>query len=249
MPTRWLRGTRPHTASAIRVIDMSRIFITFDTETTGLKLADTDLSVPSSLRTRGDEVCQIGGIICDESMEPIKMFCHYCDTVKIDVDRGAQQVNRIYMDEVRKYVRAQYLSIVLMERLREFFYNDVVFIGYNSEFDLSMVKQTVSNTDMKFEWEPLKGSIIPKHGRVSVDVSQFHMMHNNGRTFRQKLSSFDKKLEGPRDAFIQQYAHVMVESNCDELFVPSWNQRHSAFYDALNTHLLWRDTVWRKKLI
>lgn len=228
---------------------MGRIFITFDTETTGLKLADVDLTAPASLRARGDEVCQIGGIVCDENMEPLKLFCHYCDTVKVECDRGAQQVNGIYMDEVRKYVRSQYLSIVLMEWLREFFYNDVVFIGYNSEFDLNMVKQTISNTDMKFEWTPLMGSIIPKHGRVSVDISEYFKVHRGGKAYRQRLSAFDAKLEESRGTFIQQYAHMNVESNCNELFVPSWNQRHSAFYDALNTHLLWRDTVWRKKLI
>lgn len=229
---------------------MSRIFITFDTETTGLRMAETDLSQPSSLRARGDEVCQIGGIMADENMVPFKLFCHYCDTVKIDCDRSAQAVNHIYMADVRKYVRNQYLSIVLMEQLQEFFSNDAVFIGYNSEFDLNMVKQTISNTDMQFDWTPLKGSIIPRHGRTSVDVSEyFRQQSREGKSYRAKLSTFDSKLEEARNGFIRDYGSIQIDSNCSELFIPSWNQRHSAFYDALNTFLLWRDYVWRKKLV
>lgn len=235
---------------ATRVTDMARRFIIYDTETTGLKMAEADLSLPSALSARGDEVCQIGGIIADENMVPTKLFCHYCDTVKVECDKGALRANQISMKEVRQYVRGQFLPSILTERIPEFLWNDSIFIGYNVEFDMNMVKQTVSNADVQFDWEPLRGSIIPKHGRVSIDVSTYFMHYSGGgRTYHTKLSSFDAQLAEKRAEFYRMYGNLDVETNCQELFIPSWNRNHSAFYDALNTYLLWRDTVWRKKLV
>lgn len=229
---------------------MPRQFLVYDTESTGLKFAETDLSVPASLRHRGDEVCQIGGLLLDERMEPTKLFCHYCDTVKVDCDPTAQKVNGIYMEEVRKYVRCQYLPQVLQERVPEFFADDIIFIGYNVEFDQRMVGQTLSNSDVSFTWSPFKGSIIPKTGRWSVDVSDFFKRVASGnRSYRQHLSSFVQELEGPREEFFQCYGAMEVETNCLELLAPSWKQAHNSFFDALNTFLLWRDRIWRKKLL
>lgn len=229
---------------------MPRQFLVYDTEATGLKFAESDLTMPSTIRSRGDEVCQIGGLLLDEKMEPTKLFCHYCDTVKVDCDASAQKVNGIYMEEVRKYVRCQYLSQVLLERVPEFFADNVIFVGYNVEFDQKMVKQTLSNSDVSFDWKPHRGSIVPKTGRWSVDVSEFFKkIGSQNKSYRQHLSSFVKELEGPREEFLQQYGHLHVETNCIELLEPSWKQAHNSFFDALNTFLLWRDRIWRKKLL
>lgn len=232
---------------------MPRHFIVYDTETTGLKKAEGDITLPSGLRSRGDEVCQIGGIVLDERMEPQRLFCHYCDTVKIDCDRAAQQVNGIYMDEVRKYVRCQYLPNVLHDRVPEFFWSDTIFVGYNIDFDQTMVQQTLANTGIPFEWSPLIGSIVPKHGRWAIDVSEYFKQTGNvarGKgSYYRRLSTFDKELEPSRQEFYTRYGAMEVETNCMELFAPSWQQAHNSFYDALNTFLLWRDRVWRKKLV
>lgn len=229
---------------------MQRVFAVFDTETTGLKFADSPPGEPASLRQHGDEVCQIGGILLDEHMEPFQLFCHYCDTVKVECDAGASAVSGLYMRDIRQHVLGQYLPQVLTEKLSEFFYADTSFIGYNVEFDMKMVQQTIANSDLSFDWEPLRGSIIPRHGRFSIDVSNYYTRRGtNGKTYRMKLSSLSSQLEEARQDFFRQYGHMDIQTNCSELFIPSWNKQHSAFFDALNTFLLWRDTVWQKKLL
>lgn len=232
---------------------MARQFIVYDTETTGRKKAEIDITLPSAMRQRGDEVCQIGGIILNDKMEPIKLFCHYCDTVAVEVSAGAFAVNEISMQEVRKYVRCQYLSNVLLDKVPEFFWDDTIFIGYNIEFDQEMVKQTLANTDVPFDWQPFKGSIVPKKGRWAVDVAEYFKQPGNPvsgkNSYYRKLSSFSKELEGAREAFLSQFGHLEVDTNCLELLAPSWERSHNAFFDALNTYLLWRDRIWRKKLV
>lgn len=50
---------------------LPRIFIVYDTEGTGLDLMRSeDLNIPCAISRRGDEVCQIGGIILDNGMIP-----------------------------------------------------------------------------------------------------------------------------------------------------------------------------------
>ena len=232
---------------------MPRQFIVYDTETTGKTLSDVDLTLPSGPKNRGDEVCQIGGLILDERMQPQKLFCHYCDTVAVEVSAGAHEVNGISMQEVRKYVRCQYLSNVMLDRLPEFFWDNTIFVGYNVEFDQSMVRQTLSNTDVDFTWSPFRGSIVPKTGRWSVDVAEYFKqvgsVASGKKSYYKRLSSFEKELEQSREEFFARYGHMEVETNCLELLSPSWQQAHNAFFDALNTYLLWRDKVWRKKLV
>lgn len=230
-----------------------RQFLCFDTEATGLQMADTDLSQPSGLRRRGDEVCQIGGLLLNENMEPQKIFCHYCDTVAVECSKGAIAVHGIEMKEVRKHLPSQFLPVVLHDRVPEFFYPDMMFIGYNVEFDMNMVKQTLSNSDVPFDWSPLRGSIVPKHGRISIDVSPYFKHIGNAakgdKSYFRKLSSFEKELAPLREQFFRQYGHLPLETNCMEMLAPTWEQAHNSFFDALNTFLLWRERVWRKKLI
>ncbi len=232
---------------------MARQFIVYDTETTGLKKADIDITLPATLRSRGDEVCQIGGLLLNDRMEPVRLFCHYCDTVAIECSAGATEVHGMTMKEVRKYVRCQYLPMVLHDRVPEFFWKDIIFVGYNIEFDQTMVKQTLSNTGVDFDWEPLRGSIVPKCGRYSIDVADYFKQVGHAsrgdRSYYRRLVTFDKELEPARQDFFQRYGAMQVDTNCPELFEPSWCKAHNSFYDSLNTFLLWRDRVWKKKLV
>ena len=225
----------------------SRIFIAFDTETTGLnKLRRGHYNVPASITTRGDEVCQIGGLIFDEKLNPLKLFCHYCDTVIPDSPPNVFQVHGISQREVRKYLSGQFLPEVMQRWLPEFFYDNVIFIGYNSEFDMSMVAQTLSNSCLSFDWKKFSGNIVPKRGRYSIDIAEFFKV---GSAYR-KLSSFDSTLMWGREAFISRYEKSMVvETNCVQLLGGTWEKAHNAFYDALNTYLLWGEGVWKKKLL
>lgn len=224
-----------------------RIFIVFDTEGTGLtRIPKTAINVPASVYSRGSEVCQIGGIILNNQMQPLKLFCHYCDTVAPESSSGAISVHGISQRVVRRYLTGQYLPEIIERWLPEFLWNDVVFVGYNAEFDMDLVAQTMANSPINFTWKRFIGSIVPKHGRFSIDVGDFVKIGDNFR----KLSSFEKELEWQREAFLSRYSRTMsIDTNCIEMLHDSWEKAHNSFFDALNTYLLWSDRVWKKKLL
>lgn len=223
------------------------IYICVDTETTGLhKMAKAAWKKPSGLASRGSEVCQIGGLILDDNMVPQKLFCHYCDTVTASSSEPARAVHGIDSREVRFHLPGIFLPQVMMMHLPEFFFPNVTFIGYNTEFDMTMIGQTLSNTDVKFTWKPLQGPILPRRGRNSVDIAEFV----RGRSYYRKLASFTPELEESRKQFLAIYGrHMSVQTNCPELLQIGWEQQHNAFFDALCTYLLWKERVWRQKLV
>lgn len=224
-----------------------RKFIIYDTETTGLSRQGSDtLNKPSSVTTKGSEVCQIGGLILNEAMKPIKLFCHYCDTVVANSSQSAIDVHGIDMRNVREYVAGQFLPEIIQRYLPEFLEDNVIFIGYNVEFDMDMVAQTLANSPFEFSWSSLKTSVVPKRGRYSVDLAEFFKI---GSKYR-RLVSFEKELVTPRTQFLNYYSQFLtVETNCIELLAPSWEKAHNSFFDALNTYLLWGDKIWKKKLV
>lgn len=224
-----------------------RLFIVFDTEGTGLnRQALGKLNEPAAVTSRGSEVCQIGGIILNERMMPLKMFCHYCDTVVADSPTAAYNVHGISQRDVRRYLIGQFLPEIMTQYLPEFFYSNVVFIGYNSEFDMTLVAQSLANSPIDWKWKPLHASIIPKRGRVSVDVAEYV---KQGSAYR-KLSSFENELTTQRLQFLSYYERrVQIETNCIELLQGTWERAHNSFFDAVNTYLLWGDRIWKKKLV
>lgn len=224
-----------------------RRFVIFDTETTGLeRRAPALCNVPGSIEARGSEICQIGGIVCNYKMEPVRGFCHYCDTVAAESGAQAHWVHGISQREVREYLAGQYFSEVAMTLLPELFEPNTVFVGYNSEFDLGMISQGLDNAPCDFTWKPCMSPVIPKTGRWSVDVMKFFPA---GKSYR-KLSSFTEELATTRDKFLSDYFHLLsVDTNCAEILSTTWKREHNAFFDALNTFLLWRDKIWRVKLL
>lgn len=225
----------------------NRIFIVFDTETTGLQRQPrSSLHTPASITSRGDEVCQIGGIILDSNMRPQKFFCHYLDTVAADSPQSVAAVHGIYQRDVRRYVAGQFLPEVMTKYLGEMLFDDVIFIGYNVEFDMDLVAQTLANSPISWTWKPVKGSIVPKRGRHSVDVSEFLKV---GSSYK-KLSSFEKELFTLRTQFLSFYENRLgVDTNCIQLLEKTWDKAHNAFFDSVNTFLLWGDRIWKKKLV
>ena len=234
---------------SILVISMSseRIFIVFDTECTGLtKIPKAALNVPASILNRGSEVLQIGGIILNNQMIPQKMFCHCCDTVIADSEVKAFQVHGISMKDIRKTLFGQFLPEILTRYVPEFFYENVCFIGYNSEYDMMMVAQSLANSPCAWDWKPLRTSVIPKTGRWSIDVAEFLRV---GKSYK-RLSSFEKELEPSRIDFMNLWPpRIGIESNCGELIGTSWEHAHNSFYDAVSTFLLWGDRIWKKKIL
>lgn len=224
-----------------------RIFIVYDTEGTGLqKSMFGQLNSPAPVTARGSEVCQIGGIILDDRMVPQKLFCHYCDTVAADSPNAAYKVHGISQRDVRRYLLGQFLPEIITQYLPEFLYPNVIFIGYNVEFDMTLVAQSLSNSPIDWKWTPLKASIVPRRGRHSVDVGEYV---KKGDRFC-KLASFSDELATRRLQFLTFYEkRLPVQTNCIELLRGTWEHEHNAFFDAVNTFLLWGDRVWKKKLV
>lgn len=224
-----------------------RCFICFDTEATGLtRVQKKNLIYPGAITTKGAEVCQIGGLILDKYMQPVRLFCYYCDTVVAGSKQAAFEVHGINAREVRSSLPAIFLPEVLERYLPEFFYPDSVFIGYNAMFDMDMVSQTIANSPLSFEYKQLFAQIIPKTGRYVIDVAEYLKL---GSTYR-RLTSFENEVAPKRDAFLRDYANALhVETNCIDLLSGTWERAHNAFFDALNTYILWGDKIWRKKVV
>ena len=228
-------------------MNTERIFIVFDTEGTGLsKMLSTRLNEPLALTARGSEVCQIGGIILSERMIPLKLFCHYCDTVLADSPPRPFSIHGITQRQVRQYLCGQFLPEVMMQYLPEFFYPNVIFIGYNVEFDMTVVAQSLANSPLPWNWKRFTASVVPRRGRHSIDVSEYVKRNGHYRS----LSSFSQELATQRLQFLSYYERRMsVETNCIEMLQDTWEKEHNAFFDALNTFLLWGDRIWKKKLV
>lgn len=193
--------------------------------------------IPSSITSRGSEVMSIGGIITDAFMTPIKFFCHWCDTVA-PCSEAAYEVHGISTKDVRTFVGGEFLPILMTRRLPEFFEENINFFGYNVEFDMCMVRQTLANSPLQFTWKKnSRPGFIPKSGRWSNDIASLYKI--KGRF--QPLSNFVKRLEPRRNEFISRWGDtVPFDSNCPELLSSSFKS-HNAFYDSLNTFLLWED--------
>lgn len=224
-----------------------RYYICFDTEATGLtRVPRKSLNTPQVITQRGSEVCQIGGLICDMYMRPMRLFCYYCDTVAIGSQAAAFRAHGIDSREVRSHALAIFLPEIMERYLPEFFAPEVIFVGYNAMFDMEVVEQTLANSAIPFTYKRFFGTMLPKSGRHVVDVAEYVKI---GSAYR-KLTSFDGELREKRDAFLREYSGVLdVETNCLEMLEQTWQKAHNSFFDSLNTYLLWGDKVWKKKVL
>ena len=125
-------------------------FIFLDTETTGLE-KDKVISKNNSNGIReqlvkGDEVIQIGGLITDNNLNPIRLFCHHCDTTVCSMSKQAMNVHGISMEFLREHVKDIYLEEVIENEIKELYEDDILSIGYNPYFDITMIKQTLRDS-------------------------------------------------------------------------------------------------------
>ena len=218
-------------------------YIIYDTETTGVSKMYHKLHLPCSLKEQGSEVVQIGGLICDDTLTPIKAFCHYCDCLAADIPEDVKRVTGISMFEIRQYVPNIFLEDVLTSNLPEFFENDVIFCGYNEPFDMAMVSQSIRGLYPTFSTNGKIMFKIPNSGRWELDVLQYLPK-------RVKLVSFKKELTPVREEFHRQYAKSLdVFTNAPELFKEGWAHEHNALYDAIETYLLLKYKLLGKKIL
>lgn len=217
-------------------------YIVCDVECTGLTRLSGDIYQPLSVSKSGSEVIQIGGLILDERFNPTKGFRHYCDCMVAHSDARAYAVHQIDLREVRRLVGGIFLEEVLCCWIPEFYDENVTFIGYNTMFDMQMVRQSTREFPVEFIMPKRVLSKFPQQGRHFVDVMDFVP------GTRRKLVSFRGYLEPLFQEFQQKYAsRLRIESNYSSQLTDNFSA-HDALYDSIMTYLLFHDLVLGKRI-
>lgn len=229
------------------------MLIVFDTETTGLTDANPDVTTRVTLAQMGSEVVQIGGLIVhggawdkddpyrEISIEP---FCYFLDCISANLDEGAMDITHIDMRKWREEVNGYYLHRALVEGVPEMYESNCNFIGHNIMFDIRMMNQTLRNSG-GFKAVPLQSSILPRKGRWAVDTVAYTTKY--GR--RQKLTALAKYMEDEITEFRESIKDIKVRTNSDTLLNSEYSGAHNALTDAICTFVVWRDLVWRRKIV
>ena len=218
-------------------------YIVLDTETTGLTKKYSDLRTPCSLRDNGDEVVQIGGLVLDDDMNPARAFCHYCDLLMPAMPEKAYSINGIALGDVRSKVENIFLEEVVVKWIPEIMLEDSIIFGYNAEFDVHMIAQSMRNFYGGFrKYKRVTSPILPDTGNWVVDVMSYLPK-------RVKLTSLYSSCSTERELFYRNYANKLkLETNAPELLEPTISQAHNSLYDAIETYLVLKTHVWGKKL-
>lgn len=215
------------------------IFVFLDTETTGLSL-DTETSC-------GDEVIQIGGVITDENLKPLKIFDYLCDTTKINQHPKAFETHGITLEFLRQQVKDIYLEEILFTKLPELFEEpDVIVVGYNVLFDINMINQTLRDCSKKPFWGvQLTTSTIPNNGRFFLDLVPFFLRNTPKGSFRQKLTSISPKYKDDFEYLLDNTPADIYDTNYTKNTDSNF---HSAVYDALYCYVIFMKAIWKVKL-
>lgn len=219
-------------------------YIVVDVEATGLERLRVPVDTSASLEESGSEVIQIGGIILNNSLEPVRCFCHYCDCLVAESESAALKTHGIRMRDVRAYLSNIYLEDVILTRIPELLLEDLTLIGYNVGFDIAMIRQSVRNALPFFIGDiPRVMSRLPTRGHAFLDVMSY-LPH------RVKLSSFHDELAAFRGQFLSQWgSRLTVDSNCWELLQRQTWQAHSALFDCIETYGLLVTKIIGKKIL
>lgn len=218
-------------------------YLCFDTETTGLVRRRGTLHEACSIAENGDEIIQIGGIVFDEFLEVHRAFCYYCDAMLPESSADARAVHGIYLNDIRQKVPGMFFEEVAWKLIPEFFIDDVTYTGYNIDFDMQMVAQSMRNFAFPFEkCTPVMGRLFTS-GRHTFDIMKYLPR-------KSRLVQFSRELTPARKRFFKEYAGKLpLEVNIPELFISSWEHNHNALYDAIETYLLMKEKIWGQKIL
>ena len=216
--------------------------IVYDVEATGLRIKYTGLSEPASIKDGGDEILQIGGLVLDERMKPVRAFCYFCDTVLAASSAEAFATHEIKLEDIRDRLSNVFVEEIITRKCPEMLADDAVFIGYNTEFDLRMTATGMRNLPGVFKQPSAITNRISKKGRQFVDLMKYYPER---RKLVQRVASLNKQ----RDAFFAEYGHRLpFETNHPDLFLDQWGGSHNALWDVIDTYILFKEEVWKKKL-
>lgn len=218
-------------------------YIVIDTETTGLTRKYSALTAPCSLRENGDEVVQLGGIVLDEDLQPRRAFCHYCDCMLPEMPEKAYNVNGICISDIRRSLEHVYLEEVVAHWVPELLIDNVTLIGYNTEFDVRMMEQSMRNFYGGFKkYRKVASSLLVSTGNWFIDVMDYLPK-------RVKLAALHGQCVNARDTFYRVCGGKLpLETNLPELLEPTIQQAHNSLYDAIETYAAFKTLVFGKKL-
>lgn len=217
-------------------------YLVLDTETTGLNSGRYHTTLPCSITDNGDEVIQIGGLILNGKLEPVRGFCHYADALLPESGEQALNVHGISLREIRKSLPNVFIEEVVAQNLPQLYSSDVTVIGYNCAFDIRMLMQGLRNFSESFRAFQFTSTALPSKGRWAVDVMKYMPR-------RRKLVSYSEQLTPARERFYREYGDsLVIDSNCQHLLHESFNHAHNALYDVIETYLLFTEEVLGKRL-
>lgn len=230
-------------------------YLFLDVETTGLRedkivfKGAKDIHSESKV-VKGDEVIQIGGILTNDNLEPELTFCHFCDTLA-PLSKKAFEVHKISLEYLRTYVKDIYLEEVITNYLPFLYKKDLVTIGYNIKFDITMITQTLRDFKRKPQFgTSLISSLLPKSGRYFIDLVPFYIRTINGKPYKPTLELLSKNLLSDFYKFLDTYPDVIFESNNlnfkSQTLFPT---NHNSFIDSLYCYLLFKKDIWKTKLL
>lgn len=229
------------------------MLIVFDTETTGLADSNPDVTSRVTLAQMGSEVVQLGGLIVNggpwNRADPykeisIEPFCYFLDCIAANPCPEAMKITHIDMRRWREEVNGYYLHQALVEGVPEMYASDCNFIGHNVMFDIGMMNQTLRNTG-GFKAALLRNSILPSKGRWAIDTVAYTTKF--GR--RQKLTALASYMEEEINEFKESIAGIKVRTNSETLLNGEYSGAHNALTDSICTFVVWRDLVWRRKIV
>lgn len=217
-------------------------YIVIDTETTGLARPRVAFNAPCAITDNGSEVIQIGGLYLDEQLKPAKAFCYYCDCMSPESSAQAFATHQIAMSAIRERLAGVFLEEVVEKHLPELLSDDVTFMGYNSDFDMYMIRNSMRSHARQFApWQKVT-SRLRSSGRWAVDAMAYLPK-------RVKLSSFYQELTPARERFHSIYGGSLpLETNYPELLLGQMKTAHNSLYDAIETYLLLQSKVFGKSL-
>lgn len=217
-------------------------FVVFDVETTGLSAKSTELSKPTDLDRQGSEIIQIGGLILDNDATPKSAFCYFCDCLHSHSESGAYKTHKIDLSEVRKEVPNIFIEDIILKWLPVFLKDDVVFIGYNVNFDLRMLQYGLRNLCFDFRYPKRIVARIPSTGRHYIDIMDFLPK-------RVKLSSLATSYSDEVADFFTRYSgRLPLQTNSRYLFERKWEHSHNALFDTVETYVIFKSLIWYKKV-
>lgn len=203
-------------------------YLVIDTETTGVNQSYVSEKKPLSL-TKQSEIIQIAGLALDEHYQVLHAFSFYCDAITATSSDGAFKTHRLDLQDIRSKVPMQFFSVIADTKLQILFEPDIMFIGKKVGFDMNMIGAGCRNCVS--EWVKPKQTIRcrEKHGRHMLDLNA---------VFRKRLSMYDNMLKEGRDKFFSEHTDLQIWGNSPELYLERKNMFHDAFYDVINTYLL-----------